>query len=961
MQVTVPASADVSVTNADSPDPVQVNQNITYTLTARNNGPSTATNVQLTDTLPAGVTFVSATGPRGFGCTGTTTITCPLGSMINGQTITITIVVTVTQSGTVNNTATITSAENDPNPANNSATASTTVSSPTSAVVRITPASASVNPNGSVGQDVQAALSGVTLGNWTINATYDPAVLQVTGCQPQNGSACDTAFAANTVRITGTSAGGLNGTVTLASITFTAIGQGGASSAITPTVVTFTNPSANPITTSTQNGQVSITPPSGVNLALTMTDSPDPVQAGQTLTYSLTVRNNGTSTATNTVVTDTLPAGVTFASASAGSGRGAVSCPHSNGTVSCALGSLAPNASIGITITVNVQSGATGTLNNSATAGSAEADTNSADNTATTSTTIGGGSTPCPRGGCAVDLVLTQTDSPDPVQTGQNLTYTLTVQNTGTAPASNVVVTDTLPGGVTFVSATASQGSCAGTSTVTCNLGSLAGGATATVTIVVQPTANGTLSNTAQVSMTETDPTPANNTATATATVGGSNPPSGVDLALTITDSPDPVRPGQDLTYTLTVRNNGAATATNVALTNTLPGGVTFVSASIPAQRGASCPRSGNMVTCNLGSLAAGASVDALIVVTLPSGASGTLTNNATVGATQADSNSADNAASATTTVDTSVSCPRGGCSADLSISGVDSQDPVQVGESLTYTFTARNHGPTAAADVQFTNALPSGVALVSASSSQGSCAGTSTVICTFGTLANGATAVVTLVVQSSTAQVLLYPAEVSSSTPDPTTGNNGYFVITTITVDPPSPGGESFLSFVSEPGDSIGLGQSASYSPANATFSPQMSADRRQFRLFVTPSGTILPWMLSMAAPAGQQLTVGVYTGTVRWTGQVFSVPSLDFTGQGRGCNTSTGQFEVLEVAYDSSGNLQRFRATFEQHCEGFAPALTGEVLIVITPPVTASGGTAGADDTPSVTHANPPRPRAF
>jgi uncharacterized repeat protein (TIGR01451 family) len=100
----------------------------------------------------------------------------------------------------------------------------------------------------------------------------------------------------------------------------------------------------------------------------------------------------------------------------------------------------------------------------------------------------------------ATDLVLTKSDNPDPVVKGSNLTYTIQVQNTGTNDASNVVVTDTLPGQVDFVSATPSQGSCdrAG-STVTCTLGQVNAGTTATVTIVIRPKKTGTISNTAVV------------------------------------------------------------------------------------------------------------------------------------------------------------------------------------------------------------------------------------------------------------------------------------------------------------------------------------------------------------------------------------------------------------------------------------------------------------------------------
>jgi uncharacterized repeat protein (TIGR01451 family) len=116
----------------------------------------------------------------------------------------------------------------------------------------------------------------------------------------------------------------------------------------------------------------------------------------------------------------------------------------------------------------------------------------------------------------AADLQLTNTDSPDPTLVNTNLTYTLAVTNSGPAEAAGVKLNDTLPPGVTFVSASAD---CTGTSTITCALGTLAQSATATVSLVVKPTAAGGLSNTAQVSSTTPDPVPGNNTATAVTTV----------------------------------------------------------------------------------------------------------------------------------------------------------------------------------------------------------------------------------------------------------------------------------------------------------------------------------------------------------------------------------------------------------------------------------------------------------
>src|SRR5262249_55806486 len=110
-------------------------------------------------------------------------------------------------------------------------------------------------------------------------------------------------------------------------------------------------------------------------------------------------------------------------------------------------------------------------------------------------------------------------DVPDPVTVNQPLTYTVTVTNNGPGTATGVIMTDTLLSGVTLVSATPSQGSCSGTSSVSCSLGTLTNGASATVTIIVTPSAPGGVSNTATVSANESDPVSSNNSATAVTTV----------------------------------------------------------------------------------------------------------------------------------------------------------------------------------------------------------------------------------------------------------------------------------------------------------------------------------------------------------------------------------------------------------------------------------------------------------
>jgi uncharacterized repeat protein (TIGR01451 family) len=119
----------------------------------------------------------------------------------------------------------------------------------------------------------------------------------------------------------------------------------------------------------------------------------------------------------------------------------------------------------------------------------------------------------------SADLVLTKTGAAN-ASTNANVTYTITVTNNGPTGATNVVMTDILPAGTTFVSATTTQGSCSGTTTVSCALGSMTNGASATINLTIKmPSSPTTVSNTASVTASENDPTPANNTNTANTTV----------------------------------------------------------------------------------------------------------------------------------------------------------------------------------------------------------------------------------------------------------------------------------------------------------------------------------------------------------------------------------------------------------------------------------------------------------
>jgi uncharacterized repeat protein (TIGR01451 family) len=245
------------------------------------------------------------------------------------------------------------------------------------------------------------------------------------------------------------------------------------------------------------------------------------------------------------------------------------------------------------------------------------------------------------------DVGVTKTATPEPVLAGQNLTYTLTV--TSLLTSANVTVTDTLPASLAFVSASTSRGTCSFASpTVACALGTLATGDVVIIDVVATVLATaippGTVTNTASVSTTSTDVIAANNSDTVVSTVTPA-----ADLAVTKVGSPDPVQAGQDLTYTITVTNNGPSPAQSPSLDDPLPPGTTFQSLASPGGWSCSPPSPGTSgtVSCTAASLAAGASASFTLVVRVGTGTApgASIINTATVATTTADPVAANNSA----------------------------------------------------------------------------------------------------------------------------------------------------------------------------------------------------------------------------------------------------------------------------------------------------------------------------
>ncbi|HZR99385.1 MAG TPA: DUF11 domain-containing protein [Chloroflexota bacterium] len=233
---------------------------------------------------------------------------------------------------------------------------------------------------------------------------------------------------------------------------------------------------------------------------------PNPVAVGAELTFHFVVRNDGPGAATGVVVTDTLPANTTFVSATPERGT----CAVAGQALTCTVGALAVGEIIHISIVVHATPEAAGTtLTNTATVRANEFDPHPEDNTSTATVfVLPPTATPEPGAPTATavpsvipsPLRVIKTGSPATATVGDAVTYSVTVTNPNTIPVDGVMVTDTLPPNTELVSATTTLGTCSGTVSLVCTIGTLAPGQTVTITISIRPTpaaAGTTLINTA--------------------------------------------------------------------------------------------------------------------------------------------------------------------------------------------------------------------------------------------------------------------------------------------------------------------------------------------------------------------------------------------------------------------------------------------------------------------------------
>ena len=783
----VQAAVDMNITSfTDNPDPAVAGGVFHYLLTVENSGDQDAPNAGLSVTIPAEVTVLSVT-PSGT-CNGTSPVICNFGTLTGtlagGSPVNIDITLLASSAGplSISSTATVSTSASDGNGGNDNSTQGTTINRGADLAVIFngsTPTTASAGssfdyvidilnngPNDAADQKIVLQLppevtyqSGGGSG-WSCSASG-----QIVTCNRSSvlANAAAAPSLSVTAKVTGSSIGTFTALATVSSTTDD--GDGNNNSATHDLTVT-----------------------AGADVAISKSVSPDPVIAEQAVTFTLAVTNNGPMSSDSVVVTDTLPADYTAISAS-GTGW---TCNVAGQTVTCNADASLPQGSapviiINATAPLNAQIPAAGdTHSNTASLTSSTPDPVSGNDTDTVFYNIGRNQ---------ADLSISKSKTPNPVAQGSAMSSIIQVTNNGPQTATGPIkVEDTLAAGESY-NQTTNPGTGSGWScsysladdatggVVTCtHAGSLALNAqTPVLTIPTKAVGTGAMQNTACTSGSAGQAPPENdfNTTNDCATAGGTTSTAATaDLELTKTvDDPNSDGTLQDtestLTYTLTVTNRNDTgdtgdAATNVVLTDPIPMygsnlstyGTTGVIAT-PSQGTCSI---GSTVSCNLGTIANGASANVVITVTRPM-KDGTWTNNASAFSQDiGDPDRTNNAASATTIVEPV---------ADVAVTAKSQSGPVLAGVEATYVISFKNNGVSAAQNIEvidtFTNLNGMTYTFISATSNLSGMvcthdAPTKKVTCTGGQLTPALAKSVTIKIRPDYNTSLTYPLNLENT-----------------------------------------------------------------------------------------------------------------------------------------------------------------------------------------------------
>jgi len=498
--------------------------------------------------------------------------------------------------------------------------------------------------------------------------------------------------------------------------------------------------------------------PTQIDLSLTKDVNDTTPNRNQNVTFTITVANAGPDQATGVVVEDLLPAGIAFVSSNASQGN------YDDG--------------MGVWTVGTINSGEDATLEIVGTVQTIGAKTNTAEIVAAdqddVDSTPDGGEDEDDLGSVTVtptvaDISVTKTVNDATPDRNQQITFTVIVANAGPDQATGVAVTDLLPAGLNFVSFTATQGSyVSGTGIWT--VGTINSAANATLTITAATATIGTKTNTAELTALDqfdSDSTPNNQNGQEDDQDSQDVTPNVADLSITKTVTDNTPDRNQQVTFTVVLSNAGPQDATGVTVTDLLPAGLNFVTST--QTQGSYVSGTG---VWTVGTIANAGS--ATLTITATTATIGAKTNTAEVTASnQFDPDSTPgNAPTAEDDLDSEVVTPT---VADLSVTKTVDNPTQIVGQNVVFTITVNNAGPDAANNVALSDVLPSGLAFVGFTASQGAY-DNNTGVWTIGSIANGGSATLSITATVVNVGQKNNIAQISASNqfdPDSTPGNS--------------------------------------------------------------------------------------------------------------------------------------------------------------------------------------------
>jgi uncharacterized repeat protein (TIGR01451 family) len=704
-----PATIEISKT-ANPAGPVNAGDPIGFDVTVHNNGTQTTLNPNLTDNLPAGVDWTLGTVTGGASCAitgavGSEVLACTKASLAADASYTVHVSAATdkTDCGTISNTASV-STSND---GTDSDSASVVVNCPDVKVTK-TPDGGKVD----AGDDIVWAIKAENIGagaatavvltdhlpagvHWT-EAEADCSIAGADGSQVLTCTVGDLAAGASkTYHVSGTTDKADCGTVD------------------NTASATATNEPSGVLTNNSDSGSVDVL---CATVTLAKTADATTVSAGSTIGFSLSWGNSTGGKATGVVVSDPLPGGAGLHWTIAGSTGTGSTCSISGAdgsqVLTCTVGDIPGGTAVSGTVHVTSATTAQscGVVNNTGHVST----TNDGSADASAAVTV-----QCP------DLEVVKTGN-GPLNAGDVATFTITLTNHGPGAAANTTLADQLPSGAwTLGGADKAACSISGSNLLACDFGTVASGASKTITVsrtTVAVDCAG-IHNVVTVA--------ASNENTATDQFANSDDADIVvncpDVHVLKTADVATISAGDTAAFSIKVSNDGIGIASNVTLHDALPAGVAWaISPSVPG-----CAIVGNVLDCSFASLASGASVTIHISGATSNASCAGLDNTAIVAATNEPvADQSDNQSSASIAVD----CP------DIEVTKTADQGTISAGDSAAFTVVVTNHGPGTAHDVHVEDTLPAGVSWAIDPAVSGCSIVGSTLSCDFASLISGAT-----------------------------------------------------------------------------------------------------------------------------------------------------------------------------------------------------------------------------